>query len=61
MVGRGMIYTLGLAAAAALFVFQQVLIYRRERERCFRAFLNNHYVGLAVFAGLFADYAVEAG
>lgn len=61
MVGRGVIFTLGLAAAAALFVFQQVLIYRRDRDRCFRAFLNNHYVGLAVFAGLFADYAVEAG
>jgi len=61
MVDRGVIFTLGLAAAAALFVFQQVLIYRRERDSCFRAFLNNHYVGLAVFVGLFADYAVEAG
>lgn len=61
MVDRGVVFTLGLAAAAALFVFQQVLIYRRERDSCFRAFLNNHYVGLAVFVGLFADYAVEAG
>jgi 4-hydroxybenzoate polyprenyltransferase len=60
MSGRGTLFLLGLTAAAGLFLFQQVLIYRRERASCFRAFLNNHYVGLAVFAGLFADYAVEA-
>ena len=61
MADRGALYLFGLAVAAGLFSFQQVLIYRRERARCFRAFLNNHYVGLAVFAGLFADYAVGAG
>jgi 4-hydroxybenzoate polyprenyltransferase len=60
MADRGLIFVLGLVVAAGLFIFQQVLIARRERANCFRAFLNNHYVGLAVFAGLFADYVVEA-
>ncbi|OXY81509.1 4-hydroxybenzoate octaprenyltransferase [Oceanimonas doudoroffii] len=42
----------GLLAAAGLFVYQQRLIRDRERMPCFRAFLNNNYAGMAVFAGL---------
>ena len=41
-----------LAAMAATFVHQQVLIHDRSRERCFQAFLNNHWSGLVLFAGL---------
>lgn len=41
-----------LLAAGALFVYQQSLIARREREACFQAFLNNNYVGLVLFAGV---------
>ena len=29
---------------------------RSEPEACFRAFNNNHYVGLAVFIGIALDY-----
>ncbi|WP_372739540.1 4-hydroxybenzoate octaprenyltransferase [Neptunomonas sp.] len=49
-------YFIGLGVAAALFYYQQVLIKDRDRDRCFKAFLNNHYAGLAVFAGIFAHY-----
>ncbi len=56
MAGRGASYQLALLLVAGLFVYQQWLIRGREREGCFRAFLNNHYVGLVVFLGLFADY-----
>ena len=31
----------------------------RERDACFRAFLHNHWVGAAVFAGLAADFALR--
>lgn len=41
-----------LLAAAALFVYQQKLIAGRERDPCFKAFLNNNYVGLALFIGV---------
>lgn len=41
-----------LLAASALFVYQQSLIARRERDACFQAFLNNNYVGLVLFAGV---------
>jgi 4-hydroxybenzoate polyprenyltransferase len=43
---------LGLAAMAATFIHQQVLIRGRDRDRCFQAFLNNHWSGLVVFAGI---------
>ncbi len=50
----------GVALAAALFVVQQIWVRDRQRDRCFRAFLNNNWVGLVLFAGLLASYAVAA-
>ncbi|MFC2991805.1 MULTISPECIES: 4-hydroxybenzoate octaprenyltransferase [Halomonas] len=50
--GLGGFFWLGLAAMAATFVHQQFLIRHRERDPCFQAFLNNHWSGLLVFAGL---------
>lgn len=54
--GLGLSYHAGLAAAMIIALHQQVLIRRREREGCFRAFLNNHWFGAAVFAGLLGHY-----
>jgi 4-hydroxybenzoate polyprenyltransferase len=56
MAGRGGWYFAGLAGAAALAVYQQVLIRDRARNACFQAFLNNNYFGMLVFAGLVLDY-----
>ena len=36
------------------------LIRTRDRDRCFRAFLDNHWLGLAVFAGVAPDFAVRS-
>lgn len=47
-------YFVGLTAAAGLFVYQQWLIRKRDRDACFKAFKNNHYVGAAVFLGVAA-------
>ncbi len=58
MAGRGLWWQLGLLAGAVLFAWQQYLIRHRERKSCFRAFLNNNWFGLVVFAGLFVDYLV---
>ncbi|TDY04069.1 4-hydroxybenzoate polyprenyltransferase [Thiohalophilus thiocyanatoxydans] len=49
-------YYLGLAVALGLAVYQQYLIRDRRPAECFRAFLNNHWLGAAVFAGLFMAY-----
>lgn len=50
--GLGGWYLAGLAAAAAAAGWQLWLIRRREPDDCFRAFLNNHVYGGAVFAGI---------
>lgn len=56
-VGLGIFYYLGLTGAAALFCYQQWLIRKRQRDPCFKAFLNNHYAGLSIFIGLALHYA----
>ena len=45
---------LALALSAALFGYHQLLIAKRERGPCFRAFLHNNWVGLIVFLGLWS-------
>jgi 4-hydroxybenzoate polyprenyltransferase len=50
------IYYFALAVASLLFVYQQFLIYDRVREHCFVAFLNNHWVGAIVFAGIMGHF-----
>ncbi|BBL75774.1 4-hydroxybenzoate octaprenyltransferase [Methylomagnum ishizawai] len=52
-------YYAGLAVAAGLAGYQQGLIRERGKPECFRAFLNNNWFGLAVFAGLALDYALR--
>ncbi|WP_338558947.1 4-hydroxybenzoate octaprenyltransferase [Erwinia sp. E_sp_B01_3] len=41
-----------LLLAGALFIHQQKLIAGRERDPCFRAFLNNNLVGMVLFIGI---------
>ncbi len=56
--GLGAWYYLGLISAAALFGYQQRLIRQRIPALCFQAFLNNHWVGLVIFLGIFLNYAL---
>jgi 4-hydroxybenzoate polyprenyltransferase len=57
----GVAFYVGLAVASACGVRQYALIRHRERDGCFRAFQENHWFGLAVFAGVAIDFAVRAG
>jgi 4-hydroxybenzoate polyprenyltransferase len=56
LTARGGLFYLGLFAAAWFALYQQYLIRDRQPEECFKAFLNNHGFGLAVFCGLLLDY-----
>ena len=56
--GLGRSFTLGLGLAGALFIYQQWLIRDRERAACFQAFLNNNWVGAAIFVGIVTHYSV---
>lgn len=53
--GLGWAYYVGLAAAAAIAVYHQWLIRKRERGPCFRAFMHNNVLGGVVFIGIVAD------
>jgi 4-hydroxybenzoate polyprenyltransferase len=54
-------YYLGLAVATGFAVYQQILIRHRDRDKCFRAFLNNNWFGAAVFAGIVVHYGFWHG
>tara|TARA_R110001583_G_scaffold28677_1_gene101363 strand:+ start:2455 stop:3336 length:882 start_codon:yes stop_codon:yes gene_type:complete len=50
--GMSFIYYASLIAASGLFVYQQRLIRYRVADDCFKAFLNNNWVGAVIFAGI---------
>jgi len=52
-------YYLGLALAAGLMIYHYGLIKGRDRERCFKAFLHNNWVGAAIFAGIALDFLLR--
>lgn len=54
--GLSWLYWCGLTVAAGLFVYQQKLIWLRQREQCFAAFLNNNYAGMAITLGIIAEF-----
>jgi 4-hydroxybenzoate polyprenyltransferase len=56
MLRAGAWYDAGLIGGAVFFVYQLWLIRDRDREGCFRAFLNNNYFGMSVFIGLALEY-----
>ena len=62
LVGRqaalGEYYWYGLGVAALLVVYEFVTARHRERDACFRAFLHNHWVGMAIFAGIALHFAL---
>jgi 4-hydroxybenzoate polyprenyltransferase len=52
----GVFYYAGVAGATGLSVYQQKLIFNRDKALCFKAFLNSNYFGLTIFTGLVLDY-----
>jgi 4-hydroxybenzoate polyprenyltransferase len=60
MIGRqlhlGGVYYAGLVAAMTLAVYQLLLIRRRDPAECFKAFLNNNWFGMVIFAGIVGHY-----
>ena len=59
--GFGLYYWIGVGIAMCLVAYEFVIARSRAREACFRAFLHNHWVGMAVFAGIAMDYALNKG
>ena len=57
----GLFYYLGIGIALTQVVWQFHLIRSRGRDGCFRAFLNNNWVGMAIFVGLALDLFLRQG
>ena len=51
----GLFYQLSVLIISILMVYHQFLIKSRQKTPCFKAFLHNHYIGLALFAGILAS------
>jgi len=58
--GLGWPYFASLVVTTALFGYHLYLIRERDEAACFRAFLHNNWVGLTVFLGIVASYALSA-
>lgn len=49
-------YYLGLLLAVLFMAYEQFLIADRREPHCFQAFLHNHWIGAAIFAGIMMHY-----
>lgn len=50
------VYYGSLLIVGVLFLYQQWLLKDRVPALCFKAFLNNNWVGLAIFVGIFLNF-----
>jgi 4-hydroxybenzoate polyprenyltransferase len=57
--GLGLYYNVSLVVSAALFSYQQYLIRARRPDDCFRAFLQNNWVGMIIFSGVVLSYLTD--
>jgi 4-hydroxybenzoate polyprenyltransferase len=52
----GLVFYLSLLVASLLLGYQQYLIRHRLPGPCFKAFINNNWVGASIFVGTFLNY-----
>jgi 4-hydroxybenzoate polyprenyltransferase len=50
------VYFCALVACALLFIYQYQQTSQNDANACFRAFLQNHWVGMILFIGIMSDY-----
>jgi len=51
-------YYVGIVVAAGLSVYQQKITKQKEAAQCMHAFLNNNWVGAALFIGIVIHYSM---
>ncbi len=57
--GLGLWYRISLVCSALFMLYQYALLRDRKPADCFRAFLNNRYIGATVFAGIVLSYTFD--
>ena len=53
------IFYIAIGVALLQVIWHYTLICKRCREGCFKAFRLNHWLGMTVFAGIAASFAVK--
>jgi 4-hydroxybenzoate polyprenyltransferase len=56
MAELGFWYYASVGLASLLMAYHQWLARGRTRDGCFKAFLNNHYIGMIIFIGIVLHY-----
>ncbi|MDM7858446.1 4-hydroxybenzoate octaprenyltransferase [Thiopseudomonas acetoxidans] len=56
----GIYFYIGLLAAAACFTWEFYSTRERDAQSSLKAFLHNHWAGLAIFLGIVTDYALAS-
>ncbi|WP_423823793.1 4-hydroxybenzoate octaprenyltransferase [Salinisphaera sp. SPP-AMP-43] len=59
MFGLGGLYYLGLIAAVGMSIYHQWITRARDRESCFKVFMQHNFLGGIIFIGLVADLALS--
>ena len=52
-------YYVGIAVALGLFIYQHKVTEKKQAAQCMHAFLNNNWVGAALFVGIVVHYLVS--
>ncbi len=52
------VFYIGILVATLFLIYQQILVRNREPARCLQAFLNNNWVGAALFIGVASHYVL---
>ncbi|MGY0399216.1 MAG: 4-hydroxybenzoate octaprenyltransferase [Ostreibacterium sp.] len=52
----GVYYYLGLLLSIGCFLYQFIIIRKRDRQACLKAFLNNQWVGVLIFLGILLSF-----
>ena len=55
----GWLYYLGLVGGALMAIYHQWLARHRDRDACFRVFMQHNVLGGIIFAGVVADLAIR--
>jgi len=56
---RGFAFNIALLLGIGFIVYQNKISQNRDPAQCIKAFLNNHYLGMTIFAGIVLDFFVK--
>jgi len=54
----GAFYDISLIIILFIMIYHQLLIKKRQKTDYFKAFINNHFIGMTVFFGIFLSIAI---